>query len=339
MLPLRTSVHADPLDGIRTLIVEDQLLPGSELCRALQQRGHDVVWVESGQEAERWLEEREVDMVLLDLSLPDVDSLALCRRLCARGSCQVIVIADEDDHDKHVAALVSGAADVVTRSTPLRLLLRRMANVWVRACQDAAWRGQVEHLSAYLPAAATVPRPNAPERVSATLLFSDLRGFTRASFSQDAAEVFNFINQILALQISAVQHFGGYVDGFSGDGMLALFDDTSGAQQACQAALQILTLAGRTAIGPWDHLPVAMGIHCGEVMRGDLGVQRRKVFTILGSPVNLAARLCGVASAREAVVSQAIIDSLPANSGLTFSNSRTVNLKGIPEPFAVQTLS
>lgn len=334
-----TLVSEAPLLGARVLVVDAHLEAGSIMSRALKKSGLEVIWVERGQDALRWLSSWHADIILLDLDLPDDDSMELCRTLCARGDAQVIVIAGEEDAEQHVAALDNGAADVVLRLCPARLLVRRMANVWIRAQQEQAWRGRLAHLAAYLPRAAVLDRPKAPERIAATLLFSDLRGFTRASISHDAAEVFDIINQILALQIGCVQATGGYVDGFSGDGMLALFEEPAGAIQACRAAAQILRLAGQTGIGPWAQLPVALGIHRGEVMRGDLGIEQRRVFTVLGSPVNIAARLCGVASAREVVVSQSLIDALPSQEEFVFRNPRAVRLKGIPEPFWVHNLS
>jgi adenylate cyclase len=339
MLPLRSDVHNAPLHGARVLIVEDSLEHGSALCRMLRQEGLEVLWIERGAEAEQWLSRWQPDLILLDLSLPDVDSMALCRRLCTDHSLPVIVLTLDESPDEHVAALACGAADVVTRRCPSRLLLRRMTNAWARARQDTERQVKIQQLATYVPRVAFDAHPTAPQRVVATLLFSDLRGFTRVSFSQDAAEVFETINQILALQIGSVQGAGGYVDGFSGDGMLALFEGPSGPLRACQAAASILALAEQTAIGPWQQLPVGLGIHAGEVMRGDLGVQKRRVFTVLGSPVNIAARLCGVASAREAVVSQDIVDAMPAHSGFSFRSPRTIRLKGIPDLFPVQSLA
>ena len=336
--PVPAEVSEAPLLGARVLVVDARLEAGSVMSRALQKSGLEVIWVECGQDALKWLASWHADIILLNLDLPDDDSMELCRTLCERGGAQVIVVADEADDEKHVAALDHGAADVVVRQCPARLLVRRMANVWIRAQQEQVWRGRVAHLAAYLPRAAVLDRPKAPERIAATLLFSDLRGFTRASISHDAAEVFDIINQILALQIGCVQAAGGYVDGFSGDGMLALFEEPTGALQACRAAARILSLARRTAIGPWEQLPVALGIHRGEVMRGDLGIEQRRVFTVLGSPVNIAARLCGVASAREVIVSQALIDALPRQHEFVFQAPYAVRLKGIPEPFRVHTL-
>lgn len=337
MLPLRSDAKRVPLAGVRALIIEDSLERGSSLCRSLRAFGIEVLWIERATEVEQSLEQWKPQLILLDLSLPDVDGVLLCHVLCDRG-LPVVALADQDDPDQHVAVLDAGVADVVTRGCPDRLLIRRLANVWAHVRQDAQQMSQIEQLTAYVPRVAVRQARGAPERLSATLLFSDLRGFTRVSCSSDAAEVFDTINQILALQISSVQAAGGYVDGFSGDGMLALFEGPRGPLQACQAAASILALAEKTAIGPWEQLPVALGIHQGEVMRGDLGAQRRRVFTVLGSPVNLAARLCGVAGAREAVVSQSIAEAVDGSGRFRFTDPRAVQLKGIDAPFSVYTL-
>lgn len=325
-----------PLEGARLLVIAGSTR-GAALAGQLAESGAEVVAVHTGREALTWHGRWAADAALVSLTLSEVDSLQLCEHLQAGPNAPALIgLADGATPQRQVSALQLGVDDIFEDALPEALQTQRLLNLLNRKRRERIYRDRITRLETYVPAAAVTRPAGPPERMHATLLFSDLRGFTAASFTQDAANVFDLINQILAAQIDRIQAAGGYVDGFSGDGLLALFEGIDGATRACAAASAILAWADRTAIPPFSHLPVGMGLHCGEVMRGDLGVPRRRVFTALGTPVNIAARLCGVARAGEAIVSQAIINT--AGDHYNFTTPRAVRLKGIPQPFPVQTL-
>ena len=272
------------------------------------------------------------DAVVVDVEQHGMEAVG---RLVGAG-LPIVALTATADPERHAAALALGAAEAISVTTHPALLLQRLLRVARAGQQTRQQRAQIAWLHGYLPAPAAQPH-GAPERISATLLFSDLRGFTAASVDHDAAQVFDIVNRTVVAQVDAIQSAGGYVDGFSGDGLLALFEGPESAAAACEAARRILCWAEGTAVGPWEKLPVALGLHHGEVVRGDLGGGGRRVFTALGLAINVAARLCGVASAREAVASQTLIARLPPGR-FCFHRPRPVALKGIPTPLPVQTL-
>jgi class 3 adenylate cyclase len=136
-----------------------------------------------------------------------------------------------------------------------------------------------------------------PRAVNATVLVSDIRGFTEFAERRAPEEVMTFLDRLHGDFATAVREQGGTVDKFMGDGMLAVFglDAAIGANHAAQAlraARSMLEAATRrqTRIG--------IGIHCGQLMAGCLGSSERMELTVIGDTVNAASRLEGVTKER-----------------------------------------
>ena len=250
----------------------------------------------------------------------------------------IIVITALHDPDIHVQAFNAGADDFVPKPPPTKVLLQRLANCIARKKAEEENVLLVRQLERYISSAAINEVINSlgVQNIYATILFSDMRGFTAASFDHDVAEVFTGINEALSMQSEIIQEFGGYVDGFSGDGMLAVFDSPQGALHACQAAEKIIQRARTTKVDIWDPLPIGIGINSGEVVRGDLGSEQRRAHTVIGSTVNVSARLCGVAKAMEAVCSEYVISQV--KDSFEFNAPQTVQLKGLPSPIQAYSL-
>ena len=113
---------------------DDEPIAGS-LRRGLGRYGFDVTWVRTGAEA---LAAEPVDLVLLDLGLPDVDGLDVCRELRARGDVPIIVISARADEVDRVVGLEIGADDYVSKPFGVREVVARMRAVLRRARPPAA---------------------------------------------------------------------------------------------------------------------------------------------------------------------------------------------------------
>lgn len=94
------------------LVVEDDLRLADALCVALRRRGYGVIHVASGADA---LAAPPVDMVLLDLGLPDVDGLVVCRALQERSDVAVIILTARGDERDRVHGLRTGADDYLVK--------------------------------------------------------------------------------------------------------------------------------------------------------------------------------------------------------------------------------
>lgn len=128
----------------RLLVVEDDETIGRVLDTSLRAHGHDVVWARTGQDALREAE-RDPEMVLLDLGLPDLDGVEVCRRLRARlpGAVLVMLTARTDEMDV-VVGLEAGADDYLTKPVRLDELRARIRAHLRRGGPAAAATGTVE---------------------------------------------------------------------------------------------------------------------------------------------------------------------------------------------------
>ncbi|MDX6643917.1 MAG: hypothetical protein QOD76_1879 [Solirubrobacteraceae bacterium] len=109
------------------LVVEDEASIGSLVRRYLEREGFDVVWVRSGEQALAELPRHQVSLVVLDLGLPGMDGLEVCRRL--RSEVPIIMLTARDEEPDRVAGLEAGADDYVPKPFSPRELVARVKAV------------------------------------------------------------------------------------------------------------------------------------------------------------------------------------------------------------------
>ena len=114
-------------DGlVRVLIVEDERAIAEPLAEGLRREGFEVEWAATGGEA---LGAAEPDVVLLDLRLPDMDGLDVCRRLRERSDVPIVVVTARGEEADRVVGLELGADDYVVKPFGLRELIARIRAV------------------------------------------------------------------------------------------------------------------------------------------------------------------------------------------------------------------
>jgi DNA-binding response OmpR family regulator len=113
--------------SVQVLVVEDDPTIGGGLRDTLAAQGYSVDWVTTGESALATAEAAPRDLVLLDLQLPDIDGVEVCRRLRAAGAARTIIMltARRDEIDA-VIGLDAGADDYVTKPFRLAELLARL---------------------------------------------------------------------------------------------------------------------------------------------------------------------------------------------------------------------
>lgn len=107
------------------------------IANALKARGYDVLAASTGENALAMAAEEDLDLVLLDLGLPDVDGHDVVGRLRSWTDLPIIVISVRDSQDEKVAALDAGADDFVTKPFGMKELLARMRAVQRRAVTES----------------------------------------------------------------------------------------------------------------------------------------------------------------------------------------------------------
>jgi len=111
---------------MRILLVEDEAAIAEPLATGLRREGFEVDWAATGAAA---LEAREPDLVLLDLRLPDIDGLDVCRTLRERSSIPIIIVTARGEEADRVVGLELGADDYVVKPFGLRELIARIRAV------------------------------------------------------------------------------------------------------------------------------------------------------------------------------------------------------------------
>ncbi|MDO9356850.1 MAG: adenylate/guanylate cyclase domain-containing protein, partial [Solirubrobacteraceae bacterium] len=129
------------------------------------------------------------------------------------------------------------------------------------------------------------------ETVHVAALFVDIVGSTTLAMQRPATEVVELINRFFDIVVSVTHKHGGLVNKFAGDGALVIFgapvahDDT--ATSALRAARELAEILGRDA----PETPATIGLSGGDVIAGNMGTRERFEYTVMGDPVNEAARL------------------------------------------------
>ncbi|TDE39087.1 adenylate/guanylate cyclase domain-containing protein [Antarcticimicrobium sediminis] len=173
------------------------------------------------------------------------------------------------------------------------------------------------------------------ERRRVSVIFTDIRGYTEFSERVSPEVVIEALNSYFDVQTRIVERFGGDVDKFVGDALVAVFEGDGMEQRAVGCAVEITAAMARLLEEYPDYnLHVGIGVASGEVVMGAMGAKDRMDFTVLGSTVNLSARLCSKARPGQVLVDQATRDAARMLEGITFEDLEPIPLKGYAEPVA-----
>jgi len=167
-------------------------------------------------------------------------------------------------------------------------------------------------------------------RMHATVLFSDIRNFTRLSEQLEPEQVVDVLNRYFSTMVDIVFRHGGTLDKFIGDGLMALFGVPypmdSSEERAVRAALDMVAALDEfnreLQVRGLARIEIGVGINTGPVVAGNIGSDLRHEYTVIGDTVNLAARLEGLNKGEKAQtqilvsepVYRAIKDRYPARS-------------------------
>ena len=164
------------------------------------------------------------------------------------------------------------------------------------------------------------------EKKEATFLFTDVRGFTSLSERLQPEQVTELMNQALTIQSNAVQQYGGMVDKYIGDAMMAIFnapiDLPDHQNQAILAALKIQEDMQVTNIP----LKIGIGVNTGEAVIGNMGSNTRFDYSAIGDCVNTAARL--ESATKDVGVDILIGENTAKNCDFELKSLRPIKVKG-----------
>jgi adenylate cyclase len=185
------------------------------------------------------------------------------------------------------------------------------------------------------------------KRCRVAIMFADIRDFTSISETMPPEDVVDFLSDYHARMTTSIFAFGGTLDKFMGDGIMATFgtpapspDDALRAVQAGLAMKQ--ALAELNLERSQKHLPAlrqGIGIHYGEVIVGNIGSEERLEYTVIGDSVNLASRIEGACKelGKDFLISDAVLHYL--NDSISTIDMGDVMVKGKTEAVRLYAVS
>ena len=176
-----------------------------------------------------------------------------------------------------------------------------------------------------------------------TVLFADLRGFTRFSAIHPAPKVVEVLNLVFNELVEIIYHYKGTFDKFLGDAILAFFgapiageDDV---QNAMRAALEMKERFCKLKVSVEDNLldllGLGIGLHSGDAIVGNIGSERVMDYTVIGDTVNVARRLQESAMSGQILISAETFQRVP-NVRATYQGSQV--FLGRIEPISIYAL-
>ena len=170
-----------------------------------------------------------------------------------------------------------------------------------------------------------------------TVLFSDVRGFTAFSETREPEEVVEMLNRYLQAQAEVVTKYGGDIDKFVGDELMARFQGPDMEARAARCAVEMVAAvdALNRSLASGTAVHVGVGVHVGEMVLGAMGASDRMDFTVIGDAVNLAARLCGAAQKAEVIVTAEIAAAVEGSASIALAPMDPIVVKGKKEPIPI----
>ncbi len=168
------------------------------------------------------------------------------------------------------------------------------------------------------------------ERRAVAVLFTDVIGSTELAAERPPEEVVELLNSFFGLVVDVVDGHGGWVNKFEGDAALAVFGAPIPLEQAPSAALAAARELAERLPREVEGLEAAIGVSAGEVVAGNVGDERRFEYTVIGDPVNEAARLTELAKERSphVLASDSILERASEPESERWRLDGTVTLRG-----------
>lgn len=182
------------------------------------------------------------------------------------------------------------------------------------------------------------------ERSEATIIFIDIRGFTKLADQLDPEKATEIINNIFEPIVGLIDKYGGSINKFLGDGLMAIFgtpfsheDDPERAARASLDIMKSIEENGKIKISnKVKSLKARIGINTGLCISGEIGSASRKEFTVIGDTVNLASRLQENSMPGKILIGEKTFRRI--KDSFIISSPRKLKIKGKKDLVSVYTL-
>jgi adenylate cyclase len=179
------------------------------------------------------------------------------------------------------------------------------------------------------------------EERHAAVIFVDVIGSTQLVTSRPAVEVVELLNRFFAVIVDEVDRHHGLVNKFEGDAVLAVFGAPVSLPCPEGDALAAARAIAARLRNEVPELQAGLGVAAGEVVAGNVGAKQRFEYTVIGGPVNEAARLCELAKTApgQLVASAGMLRAVTESECAKWKLGDTVTLRGLSEPTQLAVLA
>ena len=321
------------------LFIDDEEGVRRSITRALKKSSYEIHTVKNGEEGIEFIKTHlhAVTTVISDYKMPGLDGMAT---LAAIGTLNPeitrILLTGYATMEAAINATNEGLDGFLTKPFDNLELRTKIHEIMVH-----------KHLRQFIPEQIYREIENSPKALQprfneVSVLFSDIRGFTRMSGTAPPEKIASFLNTHYFSPMGEIAYaFNGTMDKHIGDSIMVVFGSPAthadDAVRAVNAAVAMQIKASqidqRLAVEDGLRLKVGIGIATGTVFSGILGSLRKKEFSSIGMAVNIASRLQAMAGAGEILINDKTYSKI--KDRLDASSLPPVMVKGIDEPMTV----
>jgi adenylate cyclase len=348
----------DPDKTIQThgniLVVDDVPANLTLLTGMLKEKGYRVRPVPSGKLALKAVEHEPPDLILLDITMPEMDGYEVCERLKQderfRDIPIIFISALSETLDK-VRAFGCGGVDYVTKPFQFPEVEARVETHLKLRRYQAQLAQANEIISRYVSnqlAQKVLEGRHEEEalfrRRRLTMVFTDIVGFSETVDEIEPEDLAGLLNEYLAEMTTIAEKYEATIDKFVGDAVICFFGAptaTDDRDQACRAVRMSLEMNERVAeldahwrkFGAIKPLRLRIGVNTGLANVGSFGSKRRMDYTAIGKQVNLAARLEANCEPGNVLISHTTYELV--NDKIACEPKGEIQVKGIHHPVRV----
>ncbi|NTW16915.1 MAG: adenylate/guanylate cyclase domain-containing response regulator [Syntrophaceae bacterium] len=317
---------------IKILVVDDEEGVRISLKKVLQRDGYDIMLAENGMEAVNIVRNHinEIETVICDFKMPGLDGLETLTEINKLNPEIIkIILTGYATLDRAIESVNSGIDGFLTKpfdNKELRLKIREF-HVKKRLKQFVPSQvlNELQKFSQNLE----------PRNQKVTILFTDIRGFTKISETLTPSALSELLNLHYFFPLdNIIFKFNGTLDKHIGDSIMGIFgapitqDDDAKRAVACAVEMRNKVQEINREMGMKNiKIPVGFGISTGDSMVGIFGSAIRKEYTALGKPVNLAARLERIALEDQILICSKTYEAV--KDYFKVEKIDNINLKGI----------
>jgi adenylate cyclase len=336
------------------ILVVDDTPENLFLMTALLEDEYEVVTASGGLDALQIAQsEAPPELILLDIMMPEMDGYEVMRQLrhnSATSGIPVIFLTALTSIEEEQSGLDLGAVDYITKPISPPVVLARVHAHLERSGNARRLQALSEKLGRYL--APQVYRSLfdgsrdaeiRTQRKKLTVFFSDIKDFTASTAKWQPEDITFLLNSYFSEMSKIAQEYGGTLDKFIGDAMVIFFGDPDSLgvkEDALQCVRMAIAMQRRMAelqilwreMGSDKTFQVRMGINTGYCDVGNFGSDLRMDYTIIGSEVNVAARLEQAAEPGGILISQETYSLVRGE--ILAAEQEPLRVKGFAEPIA-----